>query len=319
MATLFQLPKAVPISAGEGYAGAKCHFYQAGTTTNITTYTTAALSVAHANPVVADANGVFAPIFINEGANSTYKIRLVTSADVLIYETDNLTTAPLAPDGTVSAPGMAFQNDQNTGIYRSGSDLIAISVGGAQIAYGSNASGVGRWGFGSGFSSPFEIEVGNSSARSSSNPYLYIAKTSATGFNIYGYGDATWQGALTLAFSSLGIVGAIFETSTISPAQLTADTNDWNPTGLTTCAIIRASTDASRNLTGLQNFASGAKILLCNIGAQNLVLVHESASSAASNRFLCPGSAGFTLNQNDSVYLWYDATSTRWRVIAPTA
>ena len=90
MATLFQLPKAVPVSAGSSYASCKCHFYQAGTTTNITTYTTAALSVANANPVVADSNGVFAPIFIDEGTNATYKIRLVTSADALIYEVDNI-------------------------------------------------------------------------------------------------------------------------------------------------------------------------------------------------------------------------------------
>lgn len=94
MATLFQLPKAVPVSAGSSYASCKCHFYQAGTTTNITTYTTAALSVANANPVVADSNGVFAPIFIDEGTNATYKMRLVTSADALIYEVDNIPAIP---------------------------------------------------------------------------------------------------------------------------------------------------------------------------------------------------------------------------------
>ena len=90
MATLFQLPKAVPISSGNGYSGAKAYFYQSGTTTPITTYTTAALSVAHANPVVADANGVFAPIFIDESVNESYKLKLNTSSDVLIYEVDSL-------------------------------------------------------------------------------------------------------------------------------------------------------------------------------------------------------------------------------------
>lgn len=90
MATLFQLPKAVPISSGNGYSGAKAYFYQSGTTTPITTYTTAALTVPHANPVVADANGVFAPIFIDESTNESYKLRLNTSSDVLIYEVDNI-------------------------------------------------------------------------------------------------------------------------------------------------------------------------------------------------------------------------------------
>ena len=36
MASLFQLPKASPVSAGSSYASARAHFYQAGTTTNIT-------------------------------------------------------------------------------------------------------------------------------------------------------------------------------------------------------------------------------------------------------------------------------------------
>ena len=93
MATLFQLPKASPVSAGDSYALARLYFYQAGTTTKITTYTTSALSVAHQNPVVADTNGVFAPIYVNEATNPTYRIQLKTSADVLIYDVDNVPTA----------------------------------------------------------------------------------------------------------------------------------------------------------------------------------------------------------------------------------
>lgn len=96
MATIFQLPKTVPVSGGNSYSACKLYFYQSGTTTAITTYTTAALSVPHANPVVADANGVFAPIFIDETTNPTYKLRLNTSTDVLIYEVDNL----IASQGT---------------------------------------------------------------------------------------------------------------------------------------------------------------------------------------------------------------------------
>lgn len=92
MATLFQLPRAVPVVAGESLPGAKAYFYQAGTTTPITTYTTAALSVAHNHPVVADSNGIFAPIFINEAVNATYRLQLYSSSDVLQdgYDLDNL-------------------------------------------------------------------------------------------------------------------------------------------------------------------------------------------------------------------------------------
>lgn len=108
MATLFQLPKAAPVSGGNSYSGAKAYFYQSGTTTAITTYTTAALSVPHANPVVADANGVFAPIFIDEATNPTYKLRLNTSSDVLIYEIDNL------PANSLYEPGNVLRYGNNT-------------------------------------------------------------------------------------------------------------------------------------------------------------------------------------------------------------
>jgi hypothetical protein len=45
-----------------------------------------------------------------------------------------------------------------------------------------------------------------------------------------------------------------------------------------------------------------------------LVLIHDATSTAA-NRFFCPGSVNKTLNTNDSVDIWYDSSSTRWRVI----
>jgi len=95
-ATLFQMPKMAPVAANKSYASAKLYFYQPGTTTAITTYPTVADAAAHTNaqasPVQADANGVFAPIFIDEATNATYRVQFKTSASVLIYDVDNLPT-----------------------------------------------------------------------------------------------------------------------------------------------------------------------------------------------------------------------------------
>ena len=44
--------------------GAKLFFYVVGSATPKDTYTTAAATVAHANPVIADAKGVFPAIYI---------------------------------------------------------------------------------------------------------------------------------------------------------------------------------------------------------------------------------------------------------------
>lgn len=100
----------------------------------------------------------------------------------------------------------------------------------------------------------------------------------------------------------------------ISPAQLTANTDNWNPASLSTASVIRFSTDASRNITGLAGGASGRCILLVNTGSQDAVLVHDATSTAA-NRFYCPNAANYTLKGKASVGLWYDNTASRWMVV----
>jgi len=99
----------------------------------------------------------------------------------------------------------------------------------------------------------------------------------------------------------------------ISPAQLVANTNDWQPTDYATCGRIRFSTDASRDITGIVALTDGVRITLQNIGAFNAVLKHDVTSTAA-NRFYCPNSADLTLRPNGSVVIEYDSASSRWRV-----
>jgi hypothetical protein len=123
---------------------------------------------------------------------------------------------------------------------------------------------------------------------------------------------ARW-GATTSDFS-----GAVSYTGVISPTQIAATTNDWNPTGLSTCNLIRLSTDATRSLTGLVAQPAGRRITLCNIGSQICTLVHDNGvNSTAANRFLVASSTSLNLNPNASVDIWYDLTSARWRVINP--
>jgi hypothetical protein len=84
---IFKLPKNTQIDSSVRVTpGAKAYFYTTLTTTPQDTYTTSALSVAHPNPVVADANGVFPAIYLNPSL--VYKLTLTTSADVLIYTVD---------------------------------------------------------------------------------------------------------------------------------------------------------------------------------------------------------------------------------------
>lgn len=112
----------------------------------------------------------------------------------------------------------------------------------------------------------------------------------------------------------LGIALNGNRTGIISPSQLIANQDDWNPASLATAAVIRLSTDAARDLTGIIAQASGTRILLCNVGGFNCVLKHDVTSTAA-NRFFGPGSVDFTLTPNKSVDIWYDVTSSRWRIV----
>jgi len=99
---IFYLPKQVAVdSTGAPLAGAKLYFYQAGTTTPTDTYTTSARSVAHANPVVADSEGVFDAIYL--GTTYNYKAVLKTSGDVTVWTQDNIANASVL--GSLLAAG----------------------------------------------------------------------------------------------------------------------------------------------------------------------------------------------------------------------
>jgi hypothetical protein len=101
--------------------------------------------------------------------------------------------------------------------------------------------------------------------------------------------------------------------SDITPAQLTSDQNDYNPTGLGLASTLRVSSDAARTITGLTGGADGRIVILHNVGGNAITLKDESASSAAANRFAL--AADLVLGADECCTLHYDATSSRWRVI----
>lgn len=110
--------------------------------------------------------------------------------------------------------------------------------------------------------------------------------------------------------------------SPISPTALAANTNDWNPTGLANASVIRMDASGAIDLTGISvasivtGLGDGRVLLLCHIGASNNVtLKHQSASSSAAHRFTCANATDVTLRPLGSVWLWYDLTSTTWRVV----
>jgi hypothetical protein len=100
----------------------------------------------------------------------------------------------------------------------------------------------------------------------------------------------------------------------ITPSQITSNQNNYNPAGLSTASTLLLSSDASRNITGIQGGADGRVLNLINVGSNPIVLVNASGSSTAANRFSI--GSNLTIAANQGVTLWYEAGSTnRWRAV----
>jgi len=104
-------------------------------------------------------------------------------------------------------------------------------------------------------------------------------------------------------------------TTVISPAQITANQNNYAPTGVGTAAEIRVDSDAARDITGISaSQTDGREIAFTNDGAFSITLKHNVTSTAA-NRFDFGDDADTEVKAGASVRLRYDGTASRWRLL----
>lgn len=129
-------------------------------------------------------------------------------------------------------------------------------------------------------------------------------------------GDGVTTGGVRLAKKNTGEI--------LVPAQLTADTDDYNPAGMKHAATLIISTDAARDITGLvpttvTDTVDGREITIYNGGGFMARLVDQSASSAAANRFDF-GGQDMQLAPKRSVTLRYRTSGglDRWELVAQT-
>lgn len=112
---------------GVPLAGAKLYAFATGTVTPLSLYTNAALTVAHAHPVVADADGRFAAMFM---LPQGYDLAAKTSADVAVWSITNYASpfSFLANLGDELAVGNKNQTSGYTVL--STDNFVSISVTG---------------------------------------------------------------------------------------------------------------------------------------------------------------------------------------------
>lgn len=128
----------------------------------------------------------------------------------------------------------------------------------------------------------------------------------------------TWDDALSTDYYILQKIpaasaGASSGETIISPAQLTAAADNWNPTGLSTATVVRLSGDSGfRIISGITAPASPKELTLTNVGTDYPVLItREDVASSAANRFAIE--KDIPLYPGQTATFFYDNTSNRWR------
>lgn len=103
-------------------------------------------------------------------------------------------------------------------------------------------------------------------------------------------------------------------TGAIAPPQITANQNDYAPTGAAAASVLQLSSDAARSISGLAGGADGRIISVINAGSQPIILLDDSVSSSAANRFSLGGD--LTIAARQAAMLRYDGATSRWQTLA---
>lgn len=190
-------------SNGLAMSGAKLHTYVPGTTTNKAAYTTAALNVAHTNPVIADSAGRFPELWAEEGEQ--FDIKWTDSSGVQIQLFEDIMALGSEEGGEIS-------RDFDSG----GRLLISGAAGAITFAAGSPTP--------DDTGGDLEIEGWNNTALDTLT--LRATETQATG-NLTVDGDLDVGGDLLVNGSVL--IGQRLDSGSISSAQAALDVSI--PTG----------------------------------------------------------------------------------------
>lgn len=127
---------------GAPMVGAKLYFYDSGTTTPQPVYSDSALSTPIAQPVLADARGMFQRIFLNSDPGS-YRVKLLDADDVLVFDDDDIAVAQTAtyepPETGATSESLLFRTGMLQPFYGTTAPSGWVRAAGRTI--GSAASG----------------------------------------------------------------------------------------------------------------------------------------------------------------------------------
>ncbi len=213
---------------------------------------------------------------------------------------------------------VTLDNTVHVGINTSASSPNLLSVK-------SNAALLSAINVAEGGSGDARLQVSKESAAKTASVFFSDAFSGRAEFGLVG-SDAfklkvsadgsSWVEAFNIdqTTGNLALPRGLALSAVIAPPQITANQNDYNPTGVATASVLQVSSDIARTVTGLAGGAEGRVLCLVNIGSQPIALSDESTSSSAANRFTL--GANLTVAAKQAAMLRYDGTATRWRLIA---
>lgn len=309
---------------------AKFRFYEPDTalTAPATVYTSSALATPHTFPILSDAAGRWPQIWSDEAetfdvawSDQTHDRNIAIFTDVRPADDALLASADIA-EAAADAAELALANAEAV------LDLVRGLLDGTLQATSSTSLtiGLGAKSFtlnetGKRFEIGHDVVLASAGNRMAGNVTAFNATTGAmtvnfTAVELGAAGTfAAWSVAASTVALNVGSTAAWAFSGDITPAQITANANDYNPTGLSGAAVLRLSTDASRNITGLQGGADGRVVRIDNVGAFPIVLKNADAGSTAANRFAF--GVDRTLEAGRSLWLSYDSTQARWLDTVP--
>ncbi len=177
---------------------------------------------------------------------------------------------------------------------------------GVSKLYGTDGSGTKGW---------FDQPAGGGGGGSVATDAIFDAKGDlpvGTGANTAARLPVGTDGKIIYADASTS-TGLRWGAATISPSQITADQDNYNPTGWAGSQLVRISGDNGiRAITSLAATFDGDRKAIMNIGGYNLYLPSGHPDGTSGNRIL--GGKDYQVPPNSTIDIIYDATSSGWRV-----
>lgn len=96
------------------------------------------------------------------------------------------------------------------------------------------------------------------------------------------------------------------------PAQITANQDNYSPSGLGIAYAMLINSSGAFNITGIASVQPGRELFVYNTGANNITLKHQDAASTATNRIIGRGNADVVLTPATGLTIWYSPSITRW-------